>query len=185
MSGGQIGPGRLVAVVGPSGSGKDSIIRGAMGALAGQQVFFARRVITREADLHEDHVPISPAAFRVMEADGAFAFAWEAHGLSYGVPREVDDMLLDGATVILNVSRAIVPLLRERYAHLTIAAVSVDQQHLAQRLTGRGRETQDEIVQRLARAPQHALIGPDVVHINNNGSLEDAVACFLSAVEQG
>lgn len=185
MPEGGIGPGRLIVVVGPSGSGKDSIMRAARSALAGRQVSFPRRVITREADDHEDHRPVPPAAFPEMEAAGAFAFAWKAHGLSYGIPREIDTMIRDGLTVVVNVSRSVVPLLRERYENLTIASISVDPHRLERRLSDRRRETPHEIALRLARARQERLTGPDVVEIDNNGPLQDAVRRFLSAVGQG
>ncbi len=178
----RIGPGRLIAVVGPSGSGKDSLIRAAKAALHGKPVAFPRRVITREADAHENHIPVSSADFLEMETAGAFSLAWEAHGLCYGVPREIDTMLGDGLTVVLNVSRSIVPLLRERYSNLMIAAVSVDPQTLQRRLTDRGRETPQQIALRVARAPQEKLTGPDVMEIDNGGSLADAVKCFLATV---
>jgi ribose 1,5-bisphosphokinase len=183
MSGDKIGPGRLVAVVGPSGSGKDSIMRAASEMLAGDgAIVFPRRVITRAADVHEDHIPVSRAEFREAEAAGAFSMSWEAHGLRYGIPRDVDDMLGNGLTVVVNVSRGIMPLLRERYRNLTIVAVSVDPQRLAQRLTGRGRETHEEIQSRVARARQCETAGPATVEIDNNGSLQEAVRSFLSTV---
>lgn len=180
ISASKIGPGRLIAVVGPSGSGKDSIMRAAGEMLAGNSdVVFPRRFITRAVDVHENHMPISPTAFREADAAGAFALAWQAHGLSYGIPREIDEMVGDGLIVVLNVSRAIVPLLRERYANLTIAAISVDAQCLEQRLSDRRRETSEEIALRIARARQEKLTGPDVVEIDNNGPLQDAVRRFL------
>lgn len=183
MSEEKIGPGRLVAVVGPSGSGKDSIMRAAKDVLAGEgKVVFPRRVITRAADMHEDHLPVSREEFREAEAAGAFALAWQAHGLSYGIPREIDDMLGDGLTVVLNVSRGMAPLLRERYRNLTIVAVSVDAQHLKARLAGRGRETQEEIESRVARAQQCETAGADMVEIDNNGPLREAVRSFLLTV---
>lgn len=186
IPGHKIGPGRLIAVVGPSGSGKDSIMRAAGETLAGNgEVVFPRRFITREADIHEDHTPISRAAFREAEAAGAFAFAWQAHGLSYGIPNEIDQMVGDGRIVVLNVSRAIVSLLRERYANLTIAVVSVDAQYLAQRLSDRNRETPEEIALRIARIRREKPTGRDVVEIDNNGPLQDAVQRFLSATALG
>ena len=183
MSGEKIGPGRLVAVVGPSGSGKDSIMGAARELLAGdERIVFPRRVITRDADIHEDHIPISEQEFRQAEAGGAFALSWRAHGLSYGIARDTDLMIRNGSTVILNVSRTIVPLLRERYRNLTVIVISVDPLRLGQRLAGRGRETQAEIQRRIARARQEKVTGPDVVEIDNNGPLQDAIDRFVLTI---
>lgn len=157
-------------------------MRAASDELAGERVVFPRRFITREADVHEDHMPISRTAFREAEAAGAFALSWEAHGLSYGIPREIDDFLGEGLTVVLNVSRAIVPQLRARYANLVIAAVSVDPKRLAQRLSARGRETQAEIALRIVRAQRDMPTGADVVVIRNDGPLHAAVRLFIAIV---
>ena len=57
--------GAFVAVVGPSGAGKDTLIAHARAALADEpQVEFVRRVITRLADGEtEDHDTLTDAAF--------------------------------------------------------------------------------------------------------------------------
>ena len=177
-----IGPGRLIAVVGPSGAGKDSVMRAAMSALAGERVTFPRRVITRPADDHEDHLPVTLAQFREMEEADTFAFAWTAHGLNYGISRQIDDLIREGRAVVVNVSRGIVPLLRERYLNRTVASITVDPRCLERRLLKRRRETPHEIVLRLERAGQEALTGPDVVEIENNGPLEVAVERFIALV---
>ncbi|MEL0206359.1 MAG: phosphonate metabolism protein/1,5-bisphosphokinase (PRPP-forming) PhnN, partial [Alphaproteobacteria bacterium] len=53
---------------------------------------------------------------------------------------------------------------------------------LALRLAGRGRETQDEIRQRLSRTVK-VPVG-DAVHINNDGPLADAVAQFVARLRR-
>ena len=82
--------GLFVAIVGPSGVGKDALIRGVAGRLGeGDRVFAARRVVTRRADAFEDHDTLAEDAFLAARAQGRFALAWSAHGLHYGVPREI------------------------------------------------------------------------------------------------
>ena len=81
--------GRLVAVVGPSGVGKDSV----MAALveADPAWMLARRVITRPSEAGgEDFEGVSEEAFRARDAAGEFLLSWEAHGLHYGVPRAIE-----------------------------------------------------------------------------------------------
>lgn len=181
MDADRIGPGRFVAVVGPSGSGKDSILRAAAAALAETPgVVFPRRVITRPPDLHEDHVPISREAFAAQRAAGAFALDWEAHGLCYGVPAGIEDEIRAGATVVVNVSRSVIPRLRARYADLAVAAVTVGAERLARRLSERGRETPAEIEGRIARALADPPTGADVIEIDNDGPLDAAVTRFLA-----
>lgn len=90
--------GRLVLVVGPSGAGKDTLMRLAQEQLRDDRRFiFVRRVITRKADAAlEDHDTMSEAAFAAAEAAGAFMLSWRAHGLGYGLPRSVADEIAAG-----------------------------------------------------------------------------------------
>ena len=62
-------PGLFVAIVGPSGAGKDSLIaRGRRRAGADDVVAIVRRVVTRAADAHEDHDTLDDAAFAARGA---------------------------------------------------------------------------------------------------------------------
>ena len=77
----------IAAVVGPSGAGKDTLIEGALAAWPGLRL--ARRVITRPSDAGgEDFAGVTPAAFARMQQAGLFALDWQAHGLSYAIPRD-------------------------------------------------------------------------------------------------
>ena len=83
-----IGPGRLVLVVGPSGAGKDTLLRLAQAACADDaNIVFPRRVVTREASDAENNDQMSAEAFREAASQGAFAITWQAHGHAYGLPR--------------------------------------------------------------------------------------------------
>ena len=107
-------PGVFVAIVGPSGAGKDSLIRGLGERLTGRDgVVIARRVVTRPSDDHEDHDTMDEAAFEDAEEAGRFALSWSAHGLSYGVPVEIDAAIEEGKIVVCNVSRAAVAAVRQ------------------------------------------------------------------------
>ena len=80
-------PGERVALVGPSGAGKDTLMDGARRALAqGGRFGFARRLITRPADAGgEDHEAIDEAGFAALSAAGGLLVSWQAHGLHYGL----------------------------------------------------------------------------------------------------
>lgn len=185
-----IGPGVFVPVVGPSGSGKDSLIGHARRRLAGHPaILFARRVITRPADPEsEDHGTLNQTAFAEAEAAGAFALSWRSHGLSYGIPVEVDDTIRAGGVVVANGSRAVIPEIQTRYAHVTPVLVTVSPEVLAARLAARGRESADEIAARIARNADYAGFGAQCRLIDNSGSLEEAgerfVRLLLTAAER-
>lgn len=167
--------GAFVAIVGPSGAGKDTLIAHAKAALAGEpQVDFVRRVITRLSDGEtEDHDTLDDSEFVEALAEGAFALAWEAHGLRYGLPAGIDAAIGNGHVAVANVSRGALPALRERYANVAVVEVTADPEILAARLAGRGRESRGEILARLARTISCDTTGPSVA-LDNSGPKEIA-----------
>lgn len=178
--------GVFVAVVGPSGAGKDTIIDYARSRFADEsRLEFVRRVITRPSDAgSEDHDTLAEAAFIDAEADGAFAVSWEAHGLRYGIPADVDWSVSNGRVAVANVSRAIIPMLRERYANLAVVEITAAPEILAERLAMRGRESRGEVLARLARSTSVTLTGPGVTSIDNGGTREVAGERFVEVLRK-
>jgi ribose 1,5-bisphosphokinase len=178
--------GVFVAVVGPSGAGKDTVIGYARARFADEtRLEFVRRVITRPSDAaSEDHDTLADAAFIEAEADGAFAISWEAHGLRYGIPADVDWSVANGRVAVANVSRAIIPSLRERYANLAIVEITASPDVLAERLAMRGRESRGEVLARLARSATMSLSGPGVTSIDNSGPREAAGERFAEVLRK-
>ena len=176
--------GRLCLVVGPSGAGKDSLIAGAAAARGGDPRFvFPRREITRPADAGgEDHVAVDASAFARRRDAGFYALAWDAHGLSYGIPASINAALAQGNSVTVNVSRTVIDAARARYPNLRVLHVTAPLPLLAQRIAARGREPAEDVEARLARAGNAAPTGPDVVEICNDSQLETAVAAFVAAI---
>lgn len=173
--------GRLVLVVGPSGAGKDTLIARAKAALADDPDFvFPRRVVTRPAVAElEDHDTLSEAEFAAHRDAGDFALDWQAHGLSYGLPASLIDDLAAGRTVVVNTSRHVIGLARQRFPTCVVALVTARPEVRAERLSRRGRETAAEVAARLAR--EGAPLPPDIPAeiIDNSGSLDTGVATFL------
>ncbi|GAA2883288.1 ribose 1,5-bisphosphokinase [Aminobacter niigataensis] len=178
--------GVFVAVVGPSGAGKDTLIAYVRERLTDDDhVEFARRVITRNSDgATEDHDTLADAAFVDAEASGAFALSWEAHGLRYGIPASVDDAISVGHVVVANTSRGVIPALRARYAHVAVVEITAAPEVLATRLAARGRESRGEVLARLARTAPHDLSGPGHALIDNSGTPEIAGEKFLAVLRR-
>ena len=148
-----IGPGRLVLVVGPSGAGKDTLIGGVRAACRDDPNFvFPRRLVTRPASGFEDHDTMSEASFDQAVAEDKFAFWWNAHGLRYGIPATIYDDIRAGRTVVCNVSRTIVALVRERCAQVAVVMVTAPAEILAARLAARDRSSDGDVADRLARS---------------------------------
>ncbi|MEW5668601.1 phosphonate metabolism protein/1,5-bisphosphokinase (PRPP-forming) PhnN [Pseudomonas putida] len=176
------GTGRLIFLVGPSGSGKDSLIDASREQLALAGVEIARRVITRSAEAKGEAAQgVTPEQFDTLRAQGAFAMHWRANGLDYGIPRQVDQWLAAGRAVLVNGSRAYLPEARQRYPDLLAVLVEVKPEVLRQRLLARGRETAEEVEQRLARSARlQAAADPSVHVLDNSSTLQAAVAAFVS-----
>lgn len=174
--------GRLVLVVGPSGAGKDALIGWVQAACASDpSVVFPRRVVTRQGSLHEPNETLSNDDFLAAASQGAFALHWQAHGLSYGVRRAIDDDLAAGRTVIINVSRMVVALARQTYPDVTVVLITAPPEVLLSRLASRNRDSDGRIEDRLNRAVDTAAFTPDVT-ISNVGPLDEHARELLAVV---
>lgn len=192
--------GRLIYLMGPSGSGKDSLLQAARAPLEAHGCRFARRVITRSAEsVGEDAVGVTPAEFERLEGEGAFALSWRANGLAYGIPIEIDEWLEAGQDVLINGSRGHLEAARQCYPQLLAILLQVDEAVLRQRLLTRGRETPEQIEARLARSRSFALVGgasavsaaakaPPTVDslaiLDNSGPLPQTVANLLRLLDE-
>lgn len=183
--------GRLIYLIGPSGSGKDSLLDAARARLAERGGRIVRRVITRSAEaVGEAAQGVSPEQFAAMEVQGAFALSWQANGLWYGIPKVIDDWLAAGEDVLVNGSRAHLAVTRERYPSSLVLLLTVDQAVLRQRLSARGRESLVEIEERLARNArftEELITGNSapLFVLDNSGPLEHTVERLLCCLAHG
>jgi len=180
-----IGGGVFVAVAGPSGVGKDTLINHARAGLAGRPEFvFVRRIITRRPDAHlEDHDSLAPAAFEAARRGGRFCLAWQAHGLDYALPVSVDADIAAGRVVIANISRQTIDALKARYENFLLVVVSAHRDVIAARLRARGRESDAEIVARLNRIAVEDIVRAEAVRLENSGPKEQAGNRLISVLE--
>jgi thymidine phosphorylase len=177
--------GTLFFVVGPSGSGKDSLIDGAKAALekAGRYVF-ARRVITRPAgSAGEDHEATTEEEFARRAALGDFLISWNAHDLRYGLPASLLTALESGQNVIANGSRAVIAELAGRVPRLVVVEVVAPPELLAARIAGRGRETGAAIDKRVARNVAQWPSSVKTVTVRNDATIAAGIERFLAALE--
>lgn len=170
----------LVAVVGPSGAGKDTLMALARARLDGDARFrFVRRAITRPAEAGgEAHHPLSVPAFEAARDAGAFALWWNVHGLLYGIPRDIEDDLAARRVVVANLSRGVLAEAALRF-RLRVLVVTAPVAVLAARLAARGRETPADIAARLQREMTLAP-GLDIATVMNDATPEDGAARIVA-----
>lgn len=170
--------GRLIYVMGASGSGKDSLIREMQRRFRGLPLTSARRYITRPPSPEsERHIPVSHERFEHLASSGRFALHWSAHGCRYGISVRSLRALERGVSVLVNGSRAAFNEAAILYPDLLPVLVSAPLHALRERLAQRKRESDAEREERLSGAllPIPANVtGQRMIRIDNSGPFSDA-----------
>jgi ribose 1,5-bisphosphokinase len=175
--------GRLVYVVGPSGSGKDSLLAYARQELPRRSpIVFAHRYITRPVRPDdENHVALSDLEFALRVSYGCMAMHWTSHGHRYGIGIEIHQWLARGLDVVVSGSREYLPQALARYPELALVWITAPADVLRGRLESRGRETPDSIAARLERAVLYSVAPrPPDFELANDGSLENAGSALVA-----
>ncbi|MEH6355314.1 MAG: ribose 1,5-bisphosphokinase [Marinobacter sp.] len=180
--------GRLFYIMGASGAGKDTLLRGCReGSTDHLRPLVAHRYITRKPDGGtESHIWLSDTEFEQRITLGTFAMHWSANGFRYGIGCEIDQWLARGGQVLVNGSRGYLDEARSHYGKTLIPVlIRVDPERLQQRLVLRGRECADQISARIRRARElEQQLPADCLIIENNGRVEDAVSNLLTAIAE-
>ncbi|HSL40255.1 MAG TPA: hypothetical protein VK857_07770 [Desulforhopalus sp.] len=173
----------LVLVVGPSGAGKDSLIRGAREFFApAGEINFVRRYITRPPDGSEDNYYLDETAFIHLEKSRFYAATWQAHGNRYGIARHALENVA-AAVSLCSISRGAIAEFEMGYRDVVTIMVTTQPAILQQRLLRRGRESCGEIEGRLARAaaPMRAR---QLIEFDNSADYQSSLASFTRLLEQ-
>jgi phosphonate metabolism protein PhnN/1,5-bisphosphokinase (PRPP-forming) len=175
--------GTLYLIVGPSGAGKDSLMRAAGEILADDRDFvFARRVITRPLDPErESHEPVDGQEFDRRKQAGDFMLSWWAYVSDYGIPARYDAMLAEGRHVIANISRTMVGYATAHFRPARVIQITAPPAVLEQRLMARG--DVDAAKARLARN----IALPDSIsvhHVLNVRPLDSVAARLVTLLRE-
>lgn len=164
--------GNLFVIVGASGVGKDTLLNEIRDKF--KNFYFVKRYITRTPDdNNEDHVSISDKDFQKKVKDSFFTITWDAHSLSYGIPKKIDEFLKKGTNVIFNGSRHALKEIKKKYPNAKIICIVASKKNIENRLLIRNRENKDEINKRLNRKIEN--LPSDTIYVENDSDLESGV----------
>ena len=130
-----------------------------------------------------DHDEISVDQFNDLANSGGLVWQWRAHGFDYGIDRRYARLVEAGHIVVVNGSREHAQTLAHHEC-IRVVQIEVSFKALEARLINRGRETRENIVERMAR---NQLFPELMVHhrVFNDGELESSGKAFADYLTLG
>lgn len=181
-------PPLLIVISGPSGAGKDSVIR-RMKEL-GVPLHFVVTMTTRPPRPGEedgkDYIFVSEEEFERVLREGGFLENAVVYGHRYGVPKEqVKKALESGKDVVMRVDVQGARTLRRLVPEAVfIFLIPASEEELVRRLRARSTEDEKALELRLAiaREEMKSLEEFDYVVINADGRLDEAVQKVMAII---
>jgi len=174
--------GTFFLIVGPSGAGKDSLIQGAVAALADNDDYvFAKRAITRDSDPdRESHEAVTADEFAKRQKARAFMLTWRVYETDYGIAASYNDDLNAGRHVIANVSRGVVGDAVAHFRPASVIQITAPPPVLEYRLNARDDISNlEESLARTVMLPE----GISVNHLLNTKDVETGVGRLVGMLE--
>ena len=185
--------GMILILSGPSGSGKSSIYKAALGGIGG--IEFSVSCTTRQPRPGEvdgrDYYFITREKFDSLVAEDAFAEHAEVHGNCYGTLKsELLDRVRRGIDVLLDIDVQGAAQLRALCSDSSefcqacefIFIMPPSFEELERRLRARGTETEESILRRLANAKGEMEHAHEYDHIIVNDDLARAAQEFTDLI---
>jgi len=149
------------------------------------EFYFTTREITRPRNEGaEQHIAVSESEFHLQNDAAQYAIIWHAHSTWYGISRTIDDRLAESKVVVFNGSRAAINEIKKRFTGIKIIYITAPDNIIADRLTSRGRESDPQVKERIARNEQLAVIPEGVIHLSNSGSLQQTLEKFVGILQK-
>ncbi len=174
---------KLILLVGPSGSGKDTLLRAARTRFAAsRELDFVRRYITRPPDNNEDNYYVDNTCFNFLKGNGFFVSDWQAHGNAYGVPGHALSGDFRHEKLLCSISRGAVNDFEGVHENVTVLQVTAPWDILRERLLARGRENEADVEKRLQRAAR-PVKAKNLITFDNSAALEKSQRDFICLLE--
>lgn len=175
---------KVILVVGPSGSGKDTLLRNARGHFCKtRDLGFIRRYITRPPDRNEDNFYIDPKGFLTLKECRFFLSTWQAHGNYYGISNHSMKSGNNYIPLLCSISRDAIVDFEKEFPNTTTIHITAAKDILRQRLQKRGRENPEEIENRLKRATR-PVVARNLITFDNSTQLGESITNFISLLSE-
>lgn len=179
--------GRLLIVSGPSGSGKDTILKKVLSRMP--EIKFSISSITRpmrEGEVEgEKYNFVSREYFEEMIKNDALLEYNNYIGNYYGTPKApIDDVIENGGEIIIEVDVNGQANIKKRVdSALSIFIMPPSFEVLKARLSGRGTDSDEVIERRMQEALNEIACAKNYDYIVVNDDLEEAVEDFISIIK--
>lgn len=168
---------KIILIVGASGAGKDTLLRGAKKILEDKNINFIKRHITRKPDENEDNHYLSEDDMKRAAKMDKFLSLWKAHGNTYAVAR---NMLEDGKNII-SVSRDVIEDFEDKFENVVVINITADEYSLKQRILSRKREKNTQ--ERLAQMDKK-FSAKNIINFHNEGDVNENIKKFAQILEE-
>ncbi|PLY05265.1 MAG: hypothetical protein C0625_14650 [Arcobacter sp.] len=168
---------KIILIVGPSGVGKDTLLREAKKSLP-EGFNFLNRYITRAPCSNEDNFYLDEYAFEILKHKSFFISTWNAHDNYYGIAK---NSIKNGINII-SISRSKIKDFENSYDNVFTINITVPKENLRKRLENRARETESEIEQRLNRTYEK-IEAENLIEFDNSGELEVSSMKFVKLLK--
>ena len=172
---------KLFLMVGNSGAGKDTLIK-KVTEIAPTKIKIARRVVTRATSDVEDYESVDTEEFLKLKKSGEFILDWESYDTYYGIRKEVEDWLKAKHPVMINVSRQVIDIVKEKYPDTKVIFVRVPLAVTTERIIERKRETYEKVLDRVVRAQDQQDYNDADLIVDNVGDIEETSQKILDYI---
>lgn len=178
--------GKLLIVAGPSGAGKATLVRALLAADSKVQLsisFTSRAAREGEADGRDYHF-VSREEFLAMVNRGEFLEHAEVHGNLYGTSQKwINDTMAAGQDILLELDVQGAQQVRKLFADaIGIFILPPSSDVLEQRLRGRGTDSEEAILRRLANARGEVARVSEFDYVIVNQHIDEAVRDIVGIV---